>query len=213
VITAASAQIPEQKPRIGADRRGKYLNIENGRKCSGDRLRLSCLTLNKGRKLTNQTKRARLNTFIKGEVMDDKDVKNLLKLAIAAVGFKVVYDILGEEQREVHPDTWETDIVDEYYDGRLAGIGPPQRKLAAKYRVSQNEVSRTIREARRDVWENWDWGRADKDYQGEVERVAESTGLETSTVSAIVALNENFTVRRRRRSDAEPDRARQGKLI
>lgn len=142
--------------------------------------------------------------------MKERDVKSLLQIAIAAIGFKAVWDLLREEQTGSDE---QQGIVDEYYDGRLAGVGPTQHKLAGKYRISQREVSNVIREARRDVWEHWDWGRANKSHEDEVERVAEATDLEPLTVSAIVALNENFTVRRRRPSDDQPDRARQGKLL
>ena len=233
---------PEQTPRIGADRGQKHLNIGcelltssgrprrarpaatiYGRKCSATASRLSCLPLNKGQKyLTKRGKTGEILALLSRahrgrsghEGQRRKNVCSKLLGCCHRLYSGLVHDWLQEEeQREVRADTWETDIVDDYYDGRLAGIGPTQHKLSAKYRVSQREVSATIRQARRDVWENWDWGRSNKDYEGEVDRVAGETDLEPATVSAIVALNENFTVRRRRSSDAKPDRAKQGKLL
>ena len=142
--------------------------------------------------------------------MNDDAVKGLLKLAVAAVGFKVVYDWLQEEGGYSADD--EKGVVDAYYEGRFFDEGPTQAEVANEYEISQGEVSKTINAFRRKVWVNWDWNRAAKNREGEVERVAEITGLRPATVAAIVHFRhgqKQFKIRRRQR---KRDDARQGKL-
>ena len=143
--------------------------------------------------------------------MNENTVKAILKGAIAVVGFKLVSEWLEEEKRGYTAED-EIDVVDAYYEGRLFGKGPTQAEVADRFEISQAEVSKTIKTARSDVWENWSWKRATKrQYEGEVERVAEATGLRVETVAAIVRRREGqgkMKVRRRYRADA-----RQGKLL
>lgn len=143
--------------------------------------------------------------------MNEQTVKMIFKGVIAVAGFKLVSDWLEEEKRGYGPDD-EIDLVDAYYKNRLFNKGPTQAEIAERLDITQAEVSRTIKAARCEVWDEWSWKEAANDYQGEVERVAEQTGFEIETVAGIVRLREGQgKMRVRRRTDR--DNATQGKLL